>query len=146
MVLHEQEIGVEVTRKKIWKEQLENITCRICKEGRESVAHIMCGCRVLLKTEYSKRHDGMMRVIYCYSLQKLGFVEELLEWYRSDYIEKFKDNDTCKLYWERLAEYNRQDIVVILKEMEEIIIIEGSTPDDMNLIPRTDDKCGNTLS
>ena len=39
----------------------------------------------------------MMRVIYCYLLQKLGFIEELLEWYRSDYVEKFKENDTCKL-------------------------------------------------
>ena len=39
----------------------------------------MCGCRVLLKTEYFKRHDGMMRVIYRYLLQKLGFVEELVE-------------------------------------------------------------------
>ena len=42
----------------------------------------------------------MMRVIYCYLLHKLGFVEELVEWYRSDYAEKFKENDTCKLYWD----------------------------------------------
>ena len=66
MALQEQEVGVKVTRKVIWKEQLENVTCRVCKEDRESVAHIMCGCRVLLKTEYFKRHDAMMRVIYCY--------------------------------------------------------------------------------
>ena len=115
MALQEQEVGVKVTRKEIWKEQLENVTCRVCKEDRESVAHIMCGCRVLLKTEYFKRHDAMMRVIYCYLLQKLGFIEELLEWYRSDYVEKFKENDTCKLYWdfafdtERSVEYNRPD-------------------------------------
>ena len=90
----------------------------------------------------------MMRVIYCYLLQKLGFVEELVEWYRSDYVEKFKENDTCKLYWdfafdtERSVEYKRPDIVVILKETKEMIIIEGSTPGDMNLTPRTYDKCG----
>ena len=65
-----------------------------------------------------------------------------------DYVEKFKENDTCKLYWdfafdtERSVEYNRPDIVVILKETKEMIIIEGSTPGDMNLTPRTDDKCG----
>ena len=57
MALQEQEVGVKVTRKEIWKEQLENVTCRVCEEDRESVAHIMCGCRVLLKTEYFKRHD-----------------------------------------------------------------------------------------
>ena len=97
----------------------------------------MCGCHVLLKTEYFRGHDAMMRLIYCYLLQKLGFVEELVEWYRSDYVEKFKENDTCKLYWdavfdtERSVEYNRPDIVVILKETKEMIIIEGSTPGDM---------------
>ena len=43
---------------------------------------------------------------------------------------------------ERSVEYNRPDIVVILKETKEMIIIEGSTPGDMNLTPKTDDKCG----
>ena len=148
MALQEQEVGVKVTRKEIWKEQFENVTCRVCKEDRESAAHMMCGCRVLLKTECFKRHDAMMRVIYCCLLQKLGFVEELVEWYRSDYVEKFKENDTYKLYWdfvvdtERSVEYNRPDIVVILKGTRKMIIIEGSTPGDMNLTPRADDKCG----
>ena len=66
MTLQEQEVGVKVTREEIWKEQLENVTCRVCKKDRESVAHIICGCRVLLKTEYFKRHDAMMRVIVIY--------------------------------------------------------------------------------
>ena len=73
MALQEQEIGIKVTRNEIWKEQLENIACRVCKEDRESVAHIMCGCCVLLETEYFKRHDGMMRVI-CYLLKKLHVI------------------------------------------------------------------------
>ena len=94
----------------------------------------------------------MMRVIYCYLLQKprqkLGFVEELVEWYRSVYVKMVEETYTCKLYWdfvfdmERSVEYNRPDIVVILEETKETIIIEGSTPGDMNLTPRTDDKCG----
>ena len=42
MALQEQEVGVKVTRKEIWKEQLEKVTCRVCKEDRESVTHIMC--------------------------------------------------------------------------------------------------------
>ena len=39
MALQEQEVRVKVTRKESWEEQLENVTCRVCKEGRESVAH-----------------------------------------------------------------------------------------------------------
>ena len=37
MALQELEVGVKVTRKEIWKEQLENVTCRVCMEDRESV-------------------------------------------------------------------------------------------------------------
>ena len=139
MALQEQEIRVKVTRKEVWKEDFENVTCRICKKERESVAHIMCGCSALFQTEYFKRHDGMMRVIYCYLLQKLGFVEELLELYRDDYVEKVKENDTCKLYWDFvfetdvLVEYIRPDIVIIMKDTKELTIIEGSVPRNMNL-------------
>ena len=50
MALQEQEVGVKVTRKEILKEQLENVTCRVCKE---SVAH-MCGCRFYLRLNISK--------------------------------------------------------------------------------------------
>ena len=63
-------------------------------------------------------------------------------------LKSLKKSDTYKLYWdfafdtERLVEYNRPDIVVILKETKEMIIIVGNTPGDMNLTPRTDDKCG----
>ena len=58
MALQEQEIVVKVIRKEVSKKDLENVPCRICKEERESVAHVMCGYSVLLKTEYFKRHDG----------------------------------------------------------------------------------------
>ena len=63
-------------------------------------------------------------------------------------LKSLKKMTLAKLYWdfafdtERSVEYNRPDIVVILKETKEMIIIGESNPGDMNLTPRTDDKCG----
>ena len=38
--------------KEIWKEQQDDVMCRMCKKDRVTVAHIMCGCNVLLQMEY----------------------------------------------------------------------------------------------
>ena len=40
----------------------------------------------------------------------------------------------------RFVKYNKPDIVVIEKQSKELIIIEGSTPGDMNLEQRTENK------
>ena len=144
--VQEQEIVVKVTRREVWKEDIEEVNCRLCKTDRETVGHILCGCKVLLKSEYFTRHDGMMRVIYSNLLVKYGFETELNSWYRDEYVESVKENDCCKLFWNfefqtnRFVKYNKPDIVVIEKQSKELIIIEGSTPGDMNLEERSENK------
>ena len=144
--VQEQEIAVKVTRREVWKEDIEEVNCRSCKTDRESVDHILCGCKVLLKSEYFIRHDGMMRVIYSNLLVKYGFETELKSWYRDEYVESVKENDCCKLFWNfefqtnRFVKHNKPDIVVIEKQSKELIIIEGSTPGDMNLEERSENK------
>ena len=151
MALQEQEIAVKTIRKEIWKEHLDDVKCRVCKKDRETVAHIMCGCSVLLQTEYLKRHNGMLRAVYCHLLQQLGFEEGLLPWYTEEYVEKVKENNKCTLFWDfqfetdRVVESTRPDIVVIMKECKELIIIEGSIPGDMNLSSRAESKAGKYL-
>ena len=62
--VQEQEIAFKVIRREVWKEDIEEVNCRLCKTDRETVGHILCGCKILLKSEYFTRHGGMMRVIY----------------------------------------------------------------------------------
>ena len=97
--VQEQEIAIKVTRREVWKDDIEEVNCRLCKTDRETVGHILCGCKVLLKSEYFTRHDGMMRVIYSNLLVKYGFETELNSWYRDEYVESVKENDCCKLFW-----------------------------------------------
>ena len=81
----------------------------------------------------------MIQVIYSNLLVKYGFETELNSWYRDEYVKSVEENDCCKLLWNfefqtnRFVKYNKPDIVVIEKQSNELIIIEGSTPGDMNL-------------
>ena len=81
----------------------------------------------------------MMRVIYSNLLVNYGFETELKPLCRYEYIESNRENDFRKLFWNsefqtnRFVIYNKPDTVVIEKQSKELLIIEGSTPGDMNL-------------
>ena len=90
MALQEQEIAVKTIRKEIWKERLDDFMCRVCRKDRETVAHIMCGCSVLLQTEYLKRHNGMLRAVYCHLLQQFGFEDGILHCIKTIMLKKLR--------------------------------------------------------
>ena len=88
----------------------------------------------------------MMRVIYCKLLAMYGFETELKPWFRDDYVEKSKENEFYKLFWDlefqtdSSVKYNKPDIVVMEKITKQILIIEGSIPGDTSLVERTANK------
>ena len=106
----------------------------------------LCGCPVLLRTKYYARHNAVMCVIYSKLLVMYGFETELKPWLRDDYVEKIKENEFCKLFWDfefqtdSFVKYNKLDIAVMEKIRKHILIIEGSIPADMNLVERTANK------
>ena len=132
--IQEQEVVVKVTRKEIWKEDIEDVSCRLCKTDKETVGHVLRGCPVLLRTQYYARHEAVMRVIYSKLLAMYGFETKLKPWFRDDYVEKIKENEFCKLFWDfecqadSFVKYNKPGIVVMEKITQPILIIEGSIP------------------
>ena len=116
------------------------------------MGHVLCGCPVLLRTQYYARHDAVMCVIYSKLLVMYGFETELKPWFRDDYVEKIKESQFCKLFWDfefqtdSFVKYNKPDIVVMEKITKQILIIEGGIPGDMNLVERTANKTKNTAS
>ena len=87
-----------------------------------------------------------MRAMYSKLLVMYGFETELKPWFRDDYVEKIKENEFYKLFWDfesqtdSSVKYNTPDIVVMEKITKQILIIEGSIPGDMNLVERTANK------
>ena len=113
---------MKTIRKEIWKRHCDDVLCRVYKKDRETVSHIMFRCSALLQAEHLERHNGTLRAVYCYLLHQLGFEDGLLQWYKEDYFEKVKENNSCKLFWDfqfetdRVVKGTRPDIVVIMKE------------------------------
>ena len=87
-----------------------------------------------------------MRVIYSKLIVMYRFKTELKPWFRANYVEKIKENEFCKLFWDlefqtdSFVKYNKPDIVVMGKITKQILIIEGSIPGDMNLVERKANK------
>ena len=150
--IQEQEVAVKATRKEVRKEDIEDVSCRLCKTDKETVGHVLCGCPVLLRTQYYARHDAVMRVIYSKLLVMYGFETELKQWFRDDYVEKIKENEFCQLFWDfefqtdSFVKYNKPDIVMMEKITKQILIIEGNIPGDMNLVERKQIKTKNAAS
>ena len=101
--------------------------CVGCVRKTERLWLMSCvGVVFYSKQEYLKKHNGMLRAIYCQLLQKLGF-EGLLQWYKDGYVEKVKENNSCKLYWDfqfetdRVVESTRPDIAIIRKECKKLL-------------------------
>ena len=46
--------------------------CRLCKEYRETVQHVLSGCKILAQQEYLSRHNAALSVIVTKWCKKEG--------------------------------------------------------------------------
>ena len=55
--------------------------CRLCGEYRETVQHLLSGCKKLAGTEYVKRHDNALKVLAVKWAMENGLLPEGTKWY-----------------------------------------------------------------
>ena len=41
----------------------QDVRCRMCGKGPESVAHVVSGCRGLAETKYLARHNAALKIL-----------------------------------------------------------------------------------
>ena len=64
---------------KAWKKirgLVDDDSCRLCGEHRETVQHLLSGCKKLAGTEYLKRHDNALKVLAVKWAIKNGMLPE----------------------------------------------------------------------
>ena len=69
---------------KAWKKirgLVDDDSCRLCGEHRETVQHLLSGCKKLAGTEYLKRHDNALKVLAVKWAIKNGMLPEDTKWY-----------------------------------------------------------------
>ena len=76
----------------------ENSQCRLCKEQRETVQHLLAGCKMLASSEYMARHNRVLMVMAVAWTKEQNLLDQNVKWYQ----EKWKrghvlENSQAKL-------------------------------------------------
>ena len=86
-----------------WKKIRGLVECdksRLCEEHRETVHHLLSGCKNLVDAEYVKRHNDTLKVLAVKWAVENGLLPEDTKWYTTNWergkvIEKYAK----KLFW-----------------------------------------------
>ena len=60
---------------------IEDNKCRLCGEYRETIQHLLSGCKKLAGSEYIKRHNNTLKVLAVKWAMEMGIMPEGTKWY-----------------------------------------------------------------
>ena len=127
-------------------------TCRLCKNGNESVMHILNRCKELLKHAYLKRHNQVLKCFFNEVLLKYNLINKCPPWFTQSEVKPYYENDIACTWWDipEFAMANtdeeekvyRPDGKLKLKNEKRIYIIEITISWIDNREERYVEKCG----
>ena len=75
--------------------------CRLCGESRETVQHLLAGCKKIAGSEYVRRHDNALKVLAVQWAIDNGLLPEGTKWYTERWERgKVIENNGKKLFWD----------------------------------------------
>ena len=75
--------------------------CQLCGEYRETVQHLLSGCKKLAGMEYVKQHDNALKVLAVKWAMENGLLPEGTKWYEIKWERgKVFENNGKKLLWD----------------------------------------------
>uniref|UniRef100_A0A6P8IWG3 Uncharacterized protein LOC116305588 n=1 Tax=Actinia tenebrosa TaxID=6105 RepID=A0A6P8IWG3_ACTTE len=112
-----------------------NVTCRMCGEGSECLAHVLAGCPSLAQSKYLDRHNAALKVFFFEMLRDLKLADSTPPWF-SDVKPKplYKSTD-AEAYWDvpvyadhMYVRSNRVDARFIDHNNKKVLMVEMSCP------------------
>lgn len=143
--IQDQVVPTRMYRRYILKENIEDVSCRICHNDTESIQHIISACNGLASTLYVNRHDNVGKVIHQEICARYKLIKERSPYYKYS-PDSVLENSEVKVYWDmsiitdRTVTHNRPDIVLTNKKEKKVIFIEISIPLDDNLSTKYTEK------
>ena len=137
------------------KEEVIDTRCRMCKNGEESVKHVISNCSEIVKTGYKRRHDNALKCFVFPMLHFFGLVDKIPPWYSNQQVTPYMENERAKFWWD-IPEYNgmeeekqderkrpRPDGKIIYEKDDEkvILLIEITIPWTENRVHKYAFKC-----
>ena len=90
------------------RDNVNDTICRLCKQGQESVKHILSNCGVLVIMVYTKRHNDALTYFFLELLNKLGFVESVPPLFANIDVKPEYESDEYLVQW-NVPEYSGRD-------------------------------------
>lgn len=147
IAIQDQVVSTKNYRKFILKDSnILDDKCRLCRDHRENVDHIISGCSSLASSEYTKRHDDVCKVVH----QQLCHNNNLLMGNWTPYYkytpETVIDTNGHKMYWnrsiitDRSVSSNKPDIVWHDKKTKKVYLIDVAVPLAHNIQKKRSEK------
>lgn len=136
--IQDQVIATKAYRRRILKERLQDIKCRMCGEKEEYIDHIIAGCSVLAPKAYLDRHNRVAKILHQRLREKYMGLTDLVPYYKYE-PPPICEDETCLLYWnrkiltDRPVANNIPDIVLNLKKEKVTYVIDVAVPLPMNI-------------
>ena len=80
----------------------------LCKNGQESVKHLLSNCGELVKTVYKVRHDNALKCFFFEVLAKLELIEDAPQCWSQDRVKPQYSNEKYEVSWD-IPEYSGRD-------------------------------------
>ena len=139
----EQTLATNYVRNSLWKIKCSPL-CRLCKEKPETIRHIISGCKQLVGTKYTNRHDKVGKYIHWNLLKDRG-IEVCRNWFEH-VPEKVTECGETTIMWDspittdKKVCANRPDITIHDRKERKAVLIDFSVPYDTNIVEKTAEK------
>ena len=111
--------------------------CRICKNSKETIDHIVASCSTIAPTEYLERHNKIAKYLH-WNICKEAGIKTCDKWY--EHIpEPVVNTNEITILWDfsihtdRTIKANRPDLVIKNKNTNKCLLIDVSVPADKNI-------------
>ena len=89
-------------------EVINDMTCRMCRKGQESVKHLISNCEDFANSLFVTRHDNALKCFVWPMLCKYKLIAKSPSWYANDQVHPYYGNDKIQFWW-NVPEYTGRD-------------------------------------
>ena len=121
--------------------------CRLCGQQRETVEHLLAGCKVLANSEYLTRHNRALMILAISWEKEFNLVEKDMKWYKQKWCRGYTlENHHAKLVWDfefnlRKTTTSRRPVLTLEdKEKNMLWILDMACPQENNIVTKRDEK------
>ena len=133
----------QMVETKSWKFNrglVENNKCRLCGEYKETVEHLLAGCKILANSDYLSRHNRALMVFAVAWSKEHKLLGEEVKWYEERWCRgHILENEDAKLSWDfefnlrKTTTSRRPDLILEDKNTKSIWICDMACPQQNNI-------------